>query len=92
MVCFHTKNPNFGKFYRALDWKMFIYIMALLDILLRFGIFYDNVLHFVFIWYIFLILVSCTKKNLATLFLNVSGWIDYSINRLPTLFRPFVLE
>jgi hypothetical protein len=28
---------------------------------------YDHLAHFVFIWYIFPVLVSCTKKNLATL-------------------------
>jgi hypothetical protein len=31
MVCFQTKNPNLGKFGRALDWKMFIYFMAFLE-------------------------------------------------------------
>jgi hypothetical protein len=45
MVCFQTKNPNLGKFWRALDWKMFIYFMAICNILWRLGIFYD-------IWYI----------------------------------------
>jgi hypothetical protein len=34
---------------------------------MRCGIFYDHLLHFVFTWYIFTVLVSCTKKNLATL-------------------------
>jgi hypothetical protein len=33
----------------------------------RLGIFYDHLVHFVFIWYIFPFLVSSTKKNLATL-------------------------
>jgi hypothetical protein len=37
------------------------------DILLPFGTFCVHLVHFVFIWYIFLILVSNTKKNLATL-------------------------
>jgi hypothetical protein len=27
MVSFQTKNPTLGKFGRALDWKMFIYIL-----------------------------------------------------------------
>jgi hypothetical protein len=27
MVYFQTKNPNLGKFWRAIDWKMFIYFM-----------------------------------------------------------------
>jgi hypothetical protein len=25
MVCFRTKNPNLGKFCRALEWKMLVY-------------------------------------------------------------------
>jgi hypothetical protein len=41
--------------------------MAIWNILQTFGIFYDPLVHFAFIWYIFLVLVSCTKKNLATL-------------------------
>jgi hypothetical protein len=67
MVCFQTKNPNLGKFWRVLDWKMFKYFMAIWTILWRFGIFCDRLVHFVFIWYIFPVLKSCTKKNLATL-------------------------
>jgi hypothetical protein len=61
MVCFQTKNPNLGKFWRALDWKLLIYFMAIWNILWRFGIFYDHFVHF------FPALVSYTKKNLATL-------------------------
>jgi hypothetical protein len=41
--------------------------MAIWNILWRFGIFYDHLVHFVFIWYIFPVLVSCAEKNLATL-------------------------
>jgi hypothetical protein len=67
MVCFQTKNPNLGEFWRALDWKMLIYFMATWNILWTFGVFYDLLVHFVSIWYIFPVLVSCTKKNLATL-------------------------
>jgi hypothetical protein len=40
--------------------------MAIWNILRTFGIFYDHLLHFVFIWYIFSVLVSRAKKNLAT--------------------------
>jgi hypothetical protein len=29
MVYFQTKNPNLGKFWRALDWKMLVDFMAL---------------------------------------------------------------
>jgi hypothetical protein len=28
MVCFQTKNPNLGKFWRALDWKKLIYFFG----------------------------------------------------------------
>jgi hypothetical protein len=53
MVCFQTKNPSLGKFWRALDWKMLIYFTAIWNILQAFGTFYDHSVHFVFIWYIF---------------------------------------
>jgi hypothetical protein len=53
MVYFLTKNPNLGKFWRALNWKMLIYCMATWNILLAFGIFCDHLEHFVFIWLIF---------------------------------------
>jgi hypothetical protein len=53
MVCFQTQNPNFGKFLRALDWKMFIYFMAIWNISWRFGIFYDHLVHCVSVLYIF---------------------------------------
>jgi hypothetical protein len=66
MVCFQTKNPNLGKFWRALDWKILIYIMPIWNILQIFVIFYNHLVHFMFIWYIFPVFVSCTKKNLAT--------------------------
>jgi hypothetical protein len=53
MVYFQTKNPNVGSFWRALDWKMFIYFMAIWNILRTFGKFYDHLGNFVLIWYIF---------------------------------------
>jgi hypothetical protein len=53
MVSFQTKNPNLGKFWRALDWKMLVYFMAIWNILQKFGIFYDHLVYFVVIWYIF---------------------------------------
>jgi hypothetical protein len=52
MVYFHTKNPNLGIFRRALDWNFLMYVMAIWNILRTFGIFYDHLVHFVFIWYI----------------------------------------
>jgi hypothetical protein len=53
MVYFQTENPNWGKFWSALDLKMLIYFMSISNILQTFGIFYDHLVHFVFIWYIF---------------------------------------
>jgi hypothetical protein len=41
--------------------------MAIWNVLRTFVIFYEHLVLFVFIWYIFLVLVSCTKKNLASL-------------------------
>jgi hypothetical protein len=61
---FSNQKFQFG---RALDWKMFKYCMAIWNILRIFEIFYDHLVHFVFIWYIFPVWVSCNKKNLATL-------------------------
>jgi hypothetical protein len=46
MVSFQTKNPNLCKFCRALDWTVFIYFIAIWNILWRFGICMT-------IWYIF---------------------------------------
>jgi hypothetical protein len=80
MVCFQTKSTNLGKFWRALDWKMFIYFMAIWNILWTFGIFFDHLVHFVFIWYIFPVWVSCTNKNLATLVFNPEAtWANTTI-------------
>jgi hypothetical protein len=48
MVCFQTKNINLGRFWRALDWKMLIYL-PFLNIIRTFGIFMTiYVVHFVF--------------------------------------------
>jgi hypothetical protein len=32
MVHFQTKNPNLGKFWRALEWEMLLYFMAIRNI------------------------------------------------------------
>jgi hypothetical protein len=37
-VCFSNQNSNLGKIFRALDWKMLIYFMAILNILRTCGI------------------------------------------------------
>jgi hypothetical protein len=63
MVYIQTKNTNLGKFFRTLDWKMLDifyahwylgYFMTISYILCSFGNFFP-------------VLVSCIKKNLATL-------------------------
>jgi hypothetical protein len=53
MVRFQTKNPNLGKFWSALYGKMLIYFMDIWNISRIFGIVYDHLAQFVFIWYIF---------------------------------------
>jgi hypothetical protein len=54
MVCFQTKNPNLGKFWRVLLWKILVYFMTFWSILRQFEIFNDHLVYFVVIWYIFL--------------------------------------
>jgi hypothetical protein len=69
MVHFQTKNPNLGNCSRVLHWKMlhsvfYVHLVYFIAILY----FYGHLVYFVIIWYIFTIFVSCTKKNLATLY------------------------
>jgi hypothetical protein len=45
--------------------------MAIRTILMTFGKFYEHLVHFVLIWYIFPVLASRTNKNLATLCLVI---------------------
>jgi hypothetical protein len=68
MVCFQTKYFNLGKFWRVLQWKMFIYFTAIGNILRPLGIFYGHLVYFAVIWYIFPrfgiffpVLVCCTQ-------------------------------
>jgi uncharacterized membrane protein YfcA len=42
MVYFQTKNPNFGLFSKALEWKIFVYFMSILVLLSLFGVFYRH--------------------------------------------------
>jgi hypothetical protein len=53
MVYFQTKKCNLGKFCRALQWKMLVYFMDVVSILRPFERFYDSLVYFVAIWYIF---------------------------------------
>jgi hypothetical protein len=68
MVYFQTKNPYLSTFLRALHRLDNVDIFfAIWNILRTIGKFYDHLVHFVLIRYIFPVLVSRTKKNLATL-------------------------
>jgi hypothetical protein len=54
MVCFQNKNPNLGKFWRVLQWKMLAYFMDtwsilrsfVIHILLTFGTVRGNLVYF----------------------------------------------
>jgi hypothetical protein len=50
MVCFQTKNPNLGKFGRALERKMLVYFMVIWNILRSVGIVYGHLEYFMVIW------------------------------------------
>jgi hypothetical protein len=78
MVSFQTKNPNSGKYRRALDWKVLIF-MALWNILQTFGIFYDNLVHFVFICHIF--------SRFGSMYQEKFGTIWYILCSFGTLFH-----
>jgi hypothetical protein len=60
---FQTKNPNLGKFWRALEWKMLVYFMTIWNILRPFGITYGRLIGLVVIWYIFPNLVSLGQEK-----------------------------
>jgi hypothetical protein len=47
MAYFQTKNPNLGKFWRDLKWKMFVYFVAIWYILWPFGIVCGHLVYFV---------------------------------------------
>jgi hypothetical protein len=64
MVYFQTKSSNLGKFCRALDWKNVDIFLDHLDYCTKFGIFGTFCVHLV---HFLSVLISHTKKNLATL-------------------------
>jgi hypothetical protein len=59
MVCFQTKNANLDKFWRALQWKMLVYVFyghlvhftVLCYILLAFGKVRGKLVYFIPFWY-----------------------------------------
>jgi hypothetical protein len=67
MVCFQTKNPNLGKFWRVLLWKILVYFMTIWSTLRPKEIFYGHFVYFVVIWCIFPRFDILDQKNLATL-------------------------
>jgi hypothetical protein len=68
MIYFQTRNPNLGKFWRFLQWKMLVYFMDIWSI-------YGRLIYFIAIWhsswpfckFFPRYVVCCIKKNLATL-------------------------
>jgi hypothetical protein len=68
MVYFQTKNPNYDKFWRSLEWKMLVHFMVIWNILRPYlGIFYG---HLEMSWafdMLFPVVVYFVKKNLAIL-------------------------
>jgi hypothetical protein len=69
MVVFKPKNPNLGKFWRTLEWKMLVYFMAIWSILWPFGLFCSHLVYFVAIWFISWLLFS----RFGMLYQNKSG-------------------
>jgi hypothetical protein len=51
MVCFQTKNPNSGQFWRVLQCKMLVYFMDTWSILWSFVIFYGHLIYFFPFWH-----------------------------------------
>jgi hypothetical protein len=66
------------KTYARIGWKMLIYFLAIWNILLTFGIFYDHLVHFMCIWYIF--------SGFGITYQEKSGNIAFS--RIATIFPP----
>jgi hypothetical protein len=50
MVRFQTKNPNMGKFWGVLQWKILVYFMTIWSILRPLEMFYGHLLYFVVIY------------------------------------------
>jgi hypothetical protein len=67
MVYFQNKNPNLGKFLRALGWKMLEYLMPILEYIMAIWYILWSFDNFVVVSYFFPFLVYCVKKNLAAL-------------------------
>jgi hypothetical protein len=73
-VCFQTKNPNFGKILRALEYKMLLYFMTFLNILWLYDIIYSVLVQFGVIWYIFSVLVCLDQEKSGNPAPGSCGW------------------
>jgi hypothetical protein len=82
MVCIQTKNPNLGKFWRALEWKMLVYFTAIWNIFRPFEIFYGRL---VTLWLFGKFSprfgISCHEKS------GNPGWVNLSSRTLGELFH-----
>jgi hypothetical protein len=63
MVYFKTKETNLCIFLRALEWKMFVYFMAVRYNLCPFGNEYGRLVWFVVIWFTFSVLVCLGQEK-----------------------------
>jgi hypothetical protein len=81
MVHFKTKNPNLGKFWRALEWKTLVYFMANRNILRPFGIIYVRLVKFMVIWYVIHNLVCWDQEKSGN-----PGWQLHSGGLAPDTF------
>jgi hypothetical protein len=71
-------------------WQFGIHIYDNLIYFWPFGIFYGLLVYFVVVWYVFSVLVSCTKKNLATLAVEQICFLRNI--RITNVVKTFVLQ
>jgi hypothetical protein len=85
-----------GKFWRALEWKMWLYFMTIWNILRPFGIFCGRLVKFAVILYIFPFWYVWTKKNLATLVsktrISEKKFANKKVEILRKIFFPTAVE
>jgi hypothetical protein len=67
MVCFQTKNPNLGKFWSVLQFKILVYFTPIWSILRPLEIYDGHLVYFVVIWHIYPRFGILYQENLATL-------------------------
>jgi hypothetical protein len=70
MLYFQTKNSNLGSFWRALQFKMLVYIKDIYSLLRPFDIFYAHLVYFVLILYIFLCVGKLYQEKSGNPFLE----------------------